>query len=724
SGIAVVGGRLLASRISERQVAIAGGVLFLVFALSSLLLGVDDTASASSSMRGIADEISSDAGDSTMDGSTVHHRSVRWEEIPQAVTMAALIDLMRRHGFDYGGNVRSINWPFDRGSPHGSAIIRFESHDLAKRFILTFDGYTWSESATRSRLCWSPERIDQLPGALARPASSTAVVVRGVPSNCTYGNLHRFMKRFFGPVVRCKLGPRDGRSYRHVICVFATVGAARSALKCSRMAAQGNRKSARVLKSLGGNPVTIEPHGQEGHWGGDDHSDTTEPSTPGGDSEPSDEAWTVDKTGYGDDSSDDSSPRKASEETAGLLANPEPCATLMWYHVPHNCTPDKLMRLLLDYGCQLGPVSAYRSCDLIIDEYSNHAMVHCVSWEKARALMMALESFPGLLGEYGSMEVIDGKKDTLFLDAMEPCWGKDTNRTIVVLNMFTWLSRNEFIRIVSHFGDVRRALVRSYISCGRITTYGLCHFVHRAAASLAAEVGRVAPTELGVGYRTTLSMLGQRVRLKLLTWLVGNEWYFEMNRRRQQAQSWPTFQGYYYWSSETMAPAAIEGPPTPVESEENKGGVWYERRPRFDKNEKIPGSGDGTRAPSTDSSRASSVAAEETEQQQQQASGHSSGESRDIKSTVLPAAPPLWCGGYREVTKDPLCIAQWPQYVREGFLSSGYSGLMPASITPASPPSTNNKVTTVRFHGVPGNASHDDIVEALASRGFHHAEEG
>ncbi|KAF4714421.1 hypothetical protein FOZ62_005915 [Perkinsus olseni] len=49
---------------------------------------------------------------------------------------------------------------------------------------------------------------------------------------------------------------------------------------------------------------------------------------------------------------------------------------------------------------------------------------------------------------------------------------------------------------------------------------------------------------------------------------------------------------------------------------------------------------------------------------------------------------------------------------------------MPASITPASPPSTNNKVTTVRFHGVPGNASHDDIVEALASRGFHHAEEG
>ncbi|KAF4720650.1 hypothetical protein FOZ62_016822, partial [Perkinsus olseni] len=570
SGIAVVGGRLLASRISERQVAIAGGVLFLVFALSSLLLGVDDTASASSSMREIADDVSSATGDSTMDGSAVHHRSVRWEEIPQAVTMAALIDLMRRHGFDYGDNVRSINWPFDRGSPHGSAIIRFESHDLAKRFIHTFDGYTWSESATRSRLCWSPERIDQLPGALARPASSTAVVVRGVPSNCTYGNLHRFMKRFFGPVIRCKLGPRDGRSYRHVVCVFATVGAARSALKCSRMAAQGNRKSARVLKSLGGSPVTIEPHGQEDHWRGDDHSDTTEPSTPGGDSEPSDEAWTVDKTGYGDDSSDGSSPRKAGEETAGLLANPEPCATLMWYHVPHNCTPDKLMRLLLDYGCQLGPVSAYRSCDLIIDEYSNHAMVHCVSWEKARALMMALESFPGLLGEYGSMEVIDGRKDTLFLDAMEPCWGKDTNRTIVVLNMFTWLSRNEFIRIVSHFGDVRRALVRSYISCGRITTYGLCHFVHRAAASLAAEVGRVAPTELGVGYRTTLSMLGQRVRLKLLTWLVGNEWYFEMNRRRQQAQSWPNFQGYYYWSSEPMAPSAIEGPPTSVESEENK----------------------------------------------------------------------------------------------------------------------------------------------------------
>ncbi|KAF4674305.1 hypothetical protein FOL47_009457 [Perkinsus chesapeaki] len=46
SGIAVIGGRLLASRISERQVAVAGGILFLVFALSSLLLGVEDSAPA------------------------------------------------------------------------------------------------------------------------------------------------------------------------------------------------------------------------------------------------------------------------------------------------------------------------------------------------------------------------------------------------------------------------------------------------------------------------------------------------------------------------------------------------------------------------------------------------------------------------------------------------------------------------------------------------------
>ena len=39
TGLAVVGGRLLASRISEKSVAIAGGCLFLIFALHSLWAG-------------------------------------------------------------------------------------------------------------------------------------------------------------------------------------------------------------------------------------------------------------------------------------------------------------------------------------------------------------------------------------------------------------------------------------------------------------------------------------------------------------------------------------------------------------------------------------------------------------------------------------------------------------------------------------------------------------
>ena len=39
TGLAVVGGRLLATKISERQVALAGGVLFLVFAAHSLYVG-------------------------------------------------------------------------------------------------------------------------------------------------------------------------------------------------------------------------------------------------------------------------------------------------------------------------------------------------------------------------------------------------------------------------------------------------------------------------------------------------------------------------------------------------------------------------------------------------------------------------------------------------------------------------------------------------------------
>ena len=41
TGLAVLGGRLLATRISERTVAIAGGALFLVFAVHSLWAGPD-----------------------------------------------------------------------------------------------------------------------------------------------------------------------------------------------------------------------------------------------------------------------------------------------------------------------------------------------------------------------------------------------------------------------------------------------------------------------------------------------------------------------------------------------------------------------------------------------------------------------------------------------------------------------------------------------------------
>jgi putative Ca2+/H+ antiporter (TMEM165/GDT1 family) len=41
TGLAVLGGRLLAARISERVVAFAGGVLFLIFALHSLVAGPD-----------------------------------------------------------------------------------------------------------------------------------------------------------------------------------------------------------------------------------------------------------------------------------------------------------------------------------------------------------------------------------------------------------------------------------------------------------------------------------------------------------------------------------------------------------------------------------------------------------------------------------------------------------------------------------------------------------
>jgi Ca2+/H+ antiporter, TMEM165/GDT1 family len=39
TGLAVIGGRLLATRISERQVALAGGIVFLLFAAHSLYVG-------------------------------------------------------------------------------------------------------------------------------------------------------------------------------------------------------------------------------------------------------------------------------------------------------------------------------------------------------------------------------------------------------------------------------------------------------------------------------------------------------------------------------------------------------------------------------------------------------------------------------------------------------------------------------------------------------------
>ena len=41
TGAAVLGGRHMASRISERAVGVCGGVLFLIFGVHSLLSGVD-----------------------------------------------------------------------------------------------------------------------------------------------------------------------------------------------------------------------------------------------------------------------------------------------------------------------------------------------------------------------------------------------------------------------------------------------------------------------------------------------------------------------------------------------------------------------------------------------------------------------------------------------------------------------------------------------------------
>ena len=41
TGLAVIGGRMLAARISEKTVALVGGTLFLLFAISSYVYGPD-----------------------------------------------------------------------------------------------------------------------------------------------------------------------------------------------------------------------------------------------------------------------------------------------------------------------------------------------------------------------------------------------------------------------------------------------------------------------------------------------------------------------------------------------------------------------------------------------------------------------------------------------------------------------------------------------------------
>ncbi|EER14011.1 hypothetical protein Pmar_PMAR022544, partial [Perkinsus marinus ATCC 50983] len=417
TGIAVVGGRLLASKISQRQVAVAGGVLFLIFALSSLLLGVD---------------VSADAG-------------------------------------------------------------------------------------------------------------------------------------------------------RQVVCTFATVGAARSALRSSKLASDGNRKCMRILRSFGG-PISFEAHKEEEEEevtesdasGAGKESNTTVLDSSGGEET---------TTAVEDDSSMGSSSPRVDE--VGLLAIPDPPATLSWYNVPPIYTAEKLMRFFLDYGLHMGPLSPYRSCDVITDEHTSVALVHCASMQKARALQQALYEFPGLVGDHGSMKVTEGRRDTFFIDALPVCWGADASRTVVALNVPVNLSREKLIEIMAKFGDVSQVVVRSYLSCGRVTTYGLCRFVSRGSASFAAEISRIPITQQDCGYRTMLALLGQKARLKSLTWLMSNEWYFDMNRRRQQA--WATTPlGYYYYPpmlppSTTTMVEVPSVPLPPMEDAENEDGIWYERRPRFEK---------------------------------------------------------------------------------------------------------------------------------------------
>ena len=42
TGLAVIGGKMLAAKISERTVAIIGGILFLIFGVTSIFFGPDD----------------------------------------------------------------------------------------------------------------------------------------------------------------------------------------------------------------------------------------------------------------------------------------------------------------------------------------------------------------------------------------------------------------------------------------------------------------------------------------------------------------------------------------------------------------------------------------------------------------------------------------------------------------------------------------------------------
>lgn len=42
TGLAVIGGRLLASRISEKHVALVGGILFIVFGIHGMIVGPED----------------------------------------------------------------------------------------------------------------------------------------------------------------------------------------------------------------------------------------------------------------------------------------------------------------------------------------------------------------------------------------------------------------------------------------------------------------------------------------------------------------------------------------------------------------------------------------------------------------------------------------------------------------------------------------------------------